>query len=116
MPDAQAGGPAGEAPVGHQQHILAQAGALDGSGDRQHLAHAGAALGALIADHDDVAMGDGAVLERVQGCSFALENPCGALEDIGFEAGRLHHGALGSQRTVQDGDAAGRVDRVVHGA
>ncbi|MBX9920533.1 MAG: hypothetical protein K2Y33_12020 [Mycolicibacterium frederiksbergense] len=116
MADAQAGGATGEPSVGHQQHILAQPGALDGAGDGQHLPHAGAALGALVADDDDIAVGDGAVLQRIERRSFTLENPRGALEHIGVEPGGLDHRALGRQRAVQDGDAAGRVDRVVHGA
>ncbi|WP_157576533.1 hypothetical protein [Mycobacterium sp. GA-2829] len=116
MADAQARRPAGEAAVGHQQHVLAQARTLDGAGDRQHLAHPRPALGALVADDDDVPVGDGAVLECVECGPLPLENPCGALEHVGVEAGGLHHRTLGSERTVQDRDAAGRVDRVVHRA
>ncbi|QEM44368.1 hypothetical protein FZ046_05850 [Mycolicibacterium grossiae] len=114
MPDAQSGGAAGEPAVGHQEHVLAETRALDGAGDRQHLPHARAALRALVADDDDVAVGDGAVLQRVERRPLALEDPCGALEDVGVEARRLHHRTLGRQRPVQDRDAAGGVDRVVH--
>ena len=46
---------AGEAPVGQQRDVLAQARAVDGAGDGEHLAHAGAAGRALVADDDDVA-------------------------------------------------------------
>ena len=53
--DAQPGGAAGEAAVGEQQHVLAEPGALDRAGDGEHLAHAGPARGALVADDDDVA-------------------------------------------------------------
>ena len=63
--DAQARRTAGEAAVGDQQDVLAEAGALDRAGDREHLAHARAALRALVADHHDVAGGDRAGLERV---------------------------------------------------
>ena len=45
-----------------------------------------------------------------------LENPCGALEHIGIEARGLDHRALGCQRSVQDRDAAGGVDRMVESA
>ncbi|MEN4474174.1 hypothetical protein [Mycolicibacterium cosmeticum] len=114
MPDAQARRAAGEPAVGHQQHILAQARALDGAGDREHLAHTRAALGALVADDDDVAVRDGAVLERVQRGPLPLENPCRALEHVGVETGRLHHRALRRERAVQDRDAAGRMDRIAH--
>ena len=53
--DAQARGAAGEPAVGQQQHVLAETGALDRAGDGEHLAHPRAALGALVADHHDVA-------------------------------------------------------------
>ena len=85
---AQAGRSAREPAVGKEQHIFAEPGALDRAGDGQHLAHPGAALGALVADHDGVALGDGAVLEGVQRGPLAVENPCGALEHVGVEAGR----------------------------
>src|SRR5699024_12630899 len=52
MADAQTGRPAGEATVGQQQHVLADARALDGAGDREHLTHAGSALRPLVADDD----------------------------------------------------------------
>ena len=51
---------AGEAPVGEQRDVLAQAGAVERRGDGEHLAHARAADGALVADDDDVAGLDGA--------------------------------------------------------
>src|SRR6202790_5693192 len=51
VPDAQAGGAAGEPAVGHQQHVLAEPGAFDGAGDRQHLPHPWTALGPFVADH-----------------------------------------------------------------
>ena len=57
-----------------------------------------------------------ALVERVQGALLALEDAGGALEDVGVEAGALDDGALRSHRAVQDGDAAGLVDRVVQGA
>ena len=54
VPDAQAGGAAGEPAVGQQQHVLAQAGALDRTGDGEHFPHPGTALGAFVADHHGV--------------------------------------------------------------
>jgi hypothetical protein len=55
MADAEAARGAGEAAVGDQRHLVAHALAVDRRRGRQHLAHAGAALGALVADDDDVA-------------------------------------------------------------
>ena len=53
--DAEAAGGAGEAAVGDQRDLLAHALAVERRGGGEHLAHAGAALGALVADDDDVA-------------------------------------------------------------
>ncbi len=52
-----AGGP-GEAPVGDQGDLLAEPLPHQRRGDGQHLAHAGAAGGTLVADHDHVARVD----------------------------------------------------------
>src|SRR6478735_4008928 len=60
--DAQAGRAPGEAAVGDQEDVLAEPGALDGTGDREHLAHPRAALGALVADHHHVTGDDQALL------------------------------------------------------
>ncbi|CAH0167066.1 hypothetical protein SRABI91_01099 [Rhodococcoides fascians] len=91
--DAEAGGSAGESAVGEQQDVLAQARALDGSGDREHFAHSGSALGSLVADDDDVACRDGAVFESIHGRAFALENSCGTDEYVGIETGGLDDGS-----------------------
>src|SRR5665811_2617126 len=44
VPDTQARRAPGESTVGQQQHVLAETRALDGTGDRQHLAHPGPSL------------------------------------------------------------------------
>ena len=95
---------------------LPRPGALDRAGDGEHLAHARAALGALVADDDDVAGLDRAVLDGVHRGPLAVEDPRGALEDVGVEAGRLHDGPLGGERAGEDGDPAGAVDRLAHRA
>ncbi len=53
MPDAEAARAARKAAVGDQRHLLAQPLAIERRGGRQHLPHARAALGSLIADDDD---------------------------------------------------------------
>ena len=47
----------------------------DRRGDLEHLAHAGAADRALVADHDDVAGIDLLVLDRAEALLFGLEDP-----------------------------------------
>ena len=55
VPGHQPVGRAGEAAVGEQRDRVAEALADQRRGDGEHLAHAGAAARALVADHDDVA-------------------------------------------------------------
>src|SRR5437667_8484832 len=51
--DAEPPRAAAEATVGDEGAIVTTAHPLECAGDRQHLAHAGPALGTLVADHDD---------------------------------------------------------------
>ena len=57
---------AGEAAVGDQRHVVAQALADDGGSDRQHLLHPRPALGAFVADDYDVAGLDFAPLDGLE--------------------------------------------------
>src|SRR5580658_322745 len=73
MADAEAARRAREPPVGNERNLAARALAVKGRGGGQHLAHAGAALGALVADHEHVAF---PVLTRLHGLEtrfFAIE-------------------------------------------
>jgi hypothetical protein len=86
--DAEAGGAAGEATVGEERDVGAATGTLDRAGDGEHLAHARAALGALVADDDDVAGWIWCRPRRPPWPPLAVEDAGGALEDVGVEAGR----------------------------
>ena len=55
MADAEAARRAGEPSVGDQRDLAAHALAVERGGGRQHLTHAGAALGTLIANDEHVA-------------------------------------------------------------
>ena len=116
MAHAQPGRAAGEAPVGDEEDILAQSGTLDRPGDHEHLAHARAALGSLIANDDHVTRLDGPVLEGRHGRLLALEDTRRALEGIDGDAGVLDHGTLGCERAAQDRDPAGGGERILGGA
>jgi hypothetical protein len=52
VPRHEAAGRAAEAAVGEERHVLVEAGAHERCGDAEHLAHAGAAARALVADDD----------------------------------------------------------------
>ena len=49
---------AGKTAVGDERDVVAEPAAHDGRGGREHFAHAGAALGSFVADHDHVAFLD----------------------------------------------------------
>ena len=73
MADAEAARGAGEAAVGDQRDLVAHALAVERGRGRQHLAHAGAALRALVADDEHVAFLVLARLDRGEGILLAVE-------------------------------------------
>src|SRR5207302_5893533 len=80
---------AGEAPVSEQRDVLAQPDAVQGRRDREHLAHAGPAGRALVADDDDVAGGDALVRDGLHRRLLALEDPGGPTVVPALVAGEL---------------------------
>ena len=107
---------AGEAPVGEQRDVLAEALAVDRRGDREHLAHAGAADRALVADDDDVAGLDPPGGDRVHRGLLALEHARRALVVAALVARELHDAAVGREVAAQDRQAAGGLERVARAA
>src|SRR5439155_11144135 len=113
VPDAVPVRSAGEATVGDERGVDAAAGALHRTGDGEHLAHAGAALRALVADDDDVAGVDAAGEDLLHRLVLAVEDARGALEaHLLLEPGHLHHRAVGGEAAGEDRDAALLVDGV----
>jgi len=104
--DAHAAGRAGKASVGDEGNVLAHALAIDQRGDTQHLAHAGAANRALIADDQHVAGGIFAVAHGVDAMFLVLEHARGPFEHQIPEAGHLDHGAIGAKVALQHRHAA----------
>src|SRR3546814_2008303 len=109
--DAEAARGAGEAPIGDQRHLVAHALAVDRRGGGEHFAHAGAALGALVADDDDLAFLVVALVDRLVSVLLAVEDPGGAAELLVLHAGHLHDGAFRREVAAQADDAAGRRER-----
>src|SRR3546814_5799358 len=94
MADADAPRGAGEAPGGDQRHLVAHALAVDRRGGGQHFAHAGAALGARVADDDDLAFLVVALVDRLVSVLLAVEHAGGSAELLLLHAGHLHDGAF----------------------
>src|SRR5690606_23852274 len=104
-----------EAAVGDQRHLLAHSLPGESGSGGQHLAHAGAALRALVADDDDVAFPVGARLHRLEGVLLAFEDPRrpGENELILAHPGDLHDRALRCEIALEPDDTAGLRERLV---
>ena len=108
MAYGRAVGAAGEAAVGEQGHVLAEADAGDGCGGGEHFAHAGAAAGAFVEDDHAVAGLDLAVEDGLHGVLLAVED-LGlhvAAQHFRRHGGLLDHAAVGGDVAAQHGDAA----------
>ena len=106
----------GEAAVGDQRHRLAETSAHDGTRDVEHLAHAGPAHRTLVADNDDIAIDDGAILNRRQDIFLALEDLRRPHVVCPLVAGEFCHAALRRQVAAQDEESTAQLDRLVDGA
>src|SRR6516225_9667654 len=116
MADAEAAGGAGEATVGDEGDLVAHALAVDRRRGRQHLAHAGAAARAFVADDQHLAFLVVVIAHRREGVFLGIEAAGGAAEGQAVHAGDLHDRALGRQIAGQADDAAGGRDRLVGAA
>ena len=116
MADAEAARGAGEAAVGDESHLVTHALTIERRRGRQHLAHAGAAARAFIADDEDLAL---LVVLRRDGLEAGLlvvETAGGAGEDQVLHARHLHDGAFGGEVALEADHAARHGKGVVGGA
>ena len=111
MADTETTRTAGEAPIGDERHLLAQALPVKRRRGGKHLAHAGSTLGAFVTDDDDIALDDLLTLDRGEGIFLALEHLGRAGELQALHPRDLHDRALGRQRALEADDTAGRRDR-----
>src|SRR5260221_13426403 len=113
MTDAEAVRRAGEAAVGDQRHLLADALPVERRGRRQHLAHARPAARALVADHDYVAFLVAALVDCGERVLLAIEAERRPLEAQGLHAGDLHDRAARRQIALQRDEPSGRRQRLL---
>jgi hypothetical protein len=95
--DDEAVAAAAEAAVGDERDVFAEALAHDGAGRGKHLAHAGAALRAFVADDDDVALLDLAVEDGLQRVSSESNTMALPVKLEAFLAGDLGDRAAGAR-------------------
>ncbi len=109
----EAAGGSGEAAVGEEGDCVARArDAFDGGGDGEHLAHAGAAAGAFVADDEDVVGVDLAGFDGGVAGVFGVEDAGGAGVVEALVAGDLDDAALGGEVAAEDDEAAGGFEGV----
>ena len=95
-----------EAAVGDQRDLVGEPLADERAGHVQHLAHAGPAGRALVADHDHVAGLDRPRLDRREAVLLGVEDARRAAVEEPLVAGELDDAAVGRERAAQDRDAA----------
>ena len=110
--DAEAARGAREAPVGDQRHLVAGALPVERRRRGQHLAHAGAALRALVADDEDLAVLVLTPLDGREAVLLAVEHARGAAELELRHAGDLDDRTFRRQRALEAHDAAGGRDGI----
>jgi hypothetical protein len=115
VPDAEAVCATREASVGDEGHVIAEAGAHDCRSGREHLRHAGAALGALVPDDDDVTGLNLLALKRSHHELLAVVNLGGAGEGLALLARDLGHGPIRRDVAVQDLDVPRFLDGGLYG-
>ena len=113
MPHHQAIGAPGEAAIGDQGHLLAEALAHDRGGGGKHLAHPGSSHRPLIADHHHITRVDLVGQNRLQTALLTFKHPRRACEHGRFHPADLGHATLAGQVALQDGQVALGVEGVV---
>src|SRR5262245_45558779 len=105
-----------EASVGHERDGIAEPGALQRTRHVEHLAHPRPALGTFPADDDHIVGLDLLRLDRLEGVLFAIEDPSRTPVEILLLPGDLGDASLGREVTLQYGQAAFLLQRVVERA
>ncbi len=114
--DHEAAGGSGEAAVGEEGDGFGELGdALDGGGDGEHLAHAGAAAWAFVADDADVVGLDLAGFDGGVAGVFGVEDARGAGVEDALVACDFDDAALGGEVALEDDEAAGGFEGMVDG-
>ena len=92
------------------------AAAHDGAGRAEHLAHAGAADGAFMADDDHVPLLDPAAQNRIERVFFAIEHERLSSKALALLAADFRNRAIGREIAVQDDEMAVALDRRIEAA
>src|SRR3954466_3041374 len=115
MADAETTGGAGEPAVGDQGDLAAHPLPGQSRRGREHLPHPGTTARPLVADHDDLALLVGLLLDRLEGVFLAIETARRTGKFQLRHARDFHDRTLWSEITLQPDNASRDGDRVVGG-
>ena len=115
MANAEPAGGAGEPAVGDQGDLAAHPLPGQRRRGREHLPHAGTAARPFVADHDDLALLVGPLLDRLEGVLFAIKAARRTGKFQLRHARDLHDRTLRREITLQPDNASRDGDRVVGG-
>src|SRR5215472_9327278 len=115
MADAQPAGRTGKPSVGDERDLAAHALAIERRGGGEHLTHARAALGALVADDQHVALFELAHLYGRETRLLAVKTARRAGELELLQTGHFHNRTVRGEISLQTHHAAGREQRLVSG-
>src|SRR5689334_7249806 len=101
MADAKAARGAGKTAIGNQRDLGAHALPIKSGRGRQHFAHAGSALGTLVADDEHVAFGVLPVLHRLEASLFAVKATRRTGELQSLHTRHFHDGTFGREIAFQ---------------
>ena len=112
MSNHEAVAAAREAPIGDQRDLVAQSAPDQSAGRAEHLAHAGAAFGPFIADHDHIAGAHFAAQDGRGGSLLAVEDARRPAEGQALLAGDLGYRPFGSNIAIENNQMAVFLDRI----
>src|SRR5260370_38798981 len=103
MADAEAARAARESAVGDQRHLVSDVETVERRRGRQHLAHARATLGSLVADDENFAVLELAFDDRVERRLLGIETArrTGEGQVLTLHARYLHDGTVARQVALQ---------------
>src|SRR4029079_4077677 len=81
----------------------------------EHSLHAGSADRSLVADDDDVAWHDPAIPHRLEAFGLRIEDSGRPAMQPTLMSGEFHDAAIGRQRSTQDREPTGRLERRLDG-
>src|SRR5260370_14652589 len=104
-------GGAGKTAIGEQSDGIAETGAHQGGGYREHFTHARPAFRALITDDDYIARLDDVLFNGCKSGFFLVKHARRATKILQVMTGDFYNAAFRSEISLEDDESAGRLER-----